>query len=151
MAQQTPHKGFVLLANALIILPFISALVILVPSQIFENATTTYLYSFLATISGHMCASAGAVWLCRQLSFIDHRKYGFLLKCFYFTSITLSLSALAGSDSENSSEQGWFGLGTARWIGLIFGGLVVDKVEGAREEKAGVCSVGTEEKHDVED
>lgn len=151
MAQQTPHQAFVFLANALIILPFISALVILVRSQILQNATTTYLYVFLATTSSHMCASAGAIWLSRQLGILNYNKYGFLLKCFYLTCISLSLSVLAGSDTASSDQKGWFGLGTAKWIGVVFGGVVVDKVEGAREENAGVGSVESEEKRDAED
>lgn len=59
------------------------------------------------------------------------------------------MSILSGSALEAIGEEGWFGLGTARWVGLVSGGLLVDKVEGAKEMGARDELAMGEEKHDA--
>lgn len=59
------------------------------------------------------------------------------------------MSMLSGSAPETIGEEGWFGLGTVRWVGLVSGGLLVDKVEGAKEEGPRDGMASGEEKHDA--
>lgn len=130
----------VLLANALLVLPalyLILALTSLVPSTV-NNKSAGDLWNSVATVSGYMCAGAGAVWLSRQV-FVGHAVPAFLLKCFYFTCVAVTLNPLL-SPASGTDEAGLLGHGTARLIGLVLGGFVVDQVEESKAAAAAAAS-----------
>ncbi|KAM0718137.1 hypothetical protein Q7P37_006469 [Cladosporium fusiforme] len=130
------HPTLILLTNALALLPTALTLLSLQIPSLRQNETANHISTFLATASVYTCASAGATWLCRNLGLEFYRKHAFLLKCVYSTCVAITLSLLVG---PLSSGQGWLGGRTAMWVGLVLGGVVVDKIENAKEAGAEIA------------